>query len=175
MYQQHREQDEIKDEDIRRLRKRLMTNMTYADIGHQAVGPWGSHIVNLFVMITQTGFCIQYYIFVGNLTNEFYSALWYPVDDNNTNLTNSTNPLLTVVPAPIPLELFVFLPIVLYVPLTCFRTVRQMGIISIIANVSVFIGFCSVSVYILMGKSSVKSILSVYNCLICAWVLCLYF
>jgi len=37
---------------------------SFASIGREALGPWGGAVVNLFVVVTQIGFCIGYIIFV---------------------------------------------------------------------------------------------------------------
>ncbi|CEM39819.1 unnamed protein product [Vitrella brassicaformis CCMP3155] len=46
---------------------------TYGDIGWHAFGKTGSVVVEVFLVITQTGFCIAYLIFIGeNLANVFH-------------------------------------------------------------------------------------------------------
>ena len=153
MYKRHRKHEDIADERITRLRQKLMDEMDYADIGRLAVGNWGALTVNTFVCITQTCFCIQYCIFVGSIFSEILTAF-----NEMTEMVNVTVPELNrtseepVESIGVPLELLVFLPVLLFVPLTLFRNVRQMGAISITANLAVFVGFCSVILYILLGK-----------------------
>ena len=46
--------------------RRLQRTMTYSDIGRVAFGKWGGRFVNIFLVITQVGFCMTYHIFIGS-------------------------------------------------------------------------------------------------------------
>ncbi|KAJ7371085.1 hypothetical protein OS493_027773 [Desmophyllum pertusum] len=53
-------------EEMAKIKETIEKEMTLGDIGKIAVGPWGSRLVNTALIITQTGFCIAYFIFMGN-------------------------------------------------------------------------------------------------------------
>ena len=53
-------------EEQQRMRKQLIRGMTYGDVGKIALGPLGLFVVNFCLIFTQFGFCINYFIFVGN-------------------------------------------------------------------------------------------------------------
>ena len=48
-----------------RLREKAEKNMTYGHIGRQAFGKTGEVLVAVALVITQLGFCVNYFIFVG--------------------------------------------------------------------------------------------------------------
>ena len=48
-----------------RLREKAEKNMTYGHIGRQAFGRTGEVLVAVALVITQLGFCVNYFIFVG--------------------------------------------------------------------------------------------------------------
>ncbi|CAH1795479.1 unnamed protein product, partial [Owenia fusiformis] len=49
-----------------RLQIRLEKHLDYADIGNIVLGKWGPILVNSFLLLTQFGFCVAYFIFIGN-------------------------------------------------------------------------------------------------------------
>ncbi|XP_064621004.1 uncharacterized protein LOC135483870 isoform X2 [Lineus longissimus] len=57
---------ENSEEDDGTYRQHLQRDLRYADIGGLCFGKWGIVIVDVFLLITQTGFCVAYFIFVGN-------------------------------------------------------------------------------------------------------------
>ena len=48
-----------------RLREKAEKNISYAHIGRQACGTAGEVLVAVALIITQLGFCVNYFIFVG--------------------------------------------------------------------------------------------------------------
>ena len=48
-----------------RLREKAEKNITYGHIGRQAFGKTGEVLVTVALVITQLGFCVNYFIFVG--------------------------------------------------------------------------------------------------------------
>ena len=199
--------------EIMHFRKRLQKNMDYADIGKLTFGRGGSVIVNVFLVVTQIGFCVGYMVFVGNMLHNFF-----PVEKGNGTLVNGTieeidwlNDVVnkeittsqimakrmagnnlsitedsvnspdqnssTIVNAEdsflfhkllktfnagiyendtgessgISLLILIVLPLPLFVLFTMFRNVRQLGVISVLANTSIIIGFASVLGYIVIG------------------------
>ncbi|KAJ7371175.1 hypothetical protein OS493_027864 [Desmophyllum pertusum] len=59
-------------EEMAKIKETIEKEMTLGDIGKIAVGPWGSRLVNTALIITQTGFCIAYFIFMGNTIAEMF-------------------------------------------------------------------------------------------------------
>ena len=53
------------------LRHRMQKNLTYPDLGRIIYGRSGAAMVNTFLLITQFGFCMNYYIFMGNILYSF--------------------------------------------------------------------------------------------------------
>ena len=56
-------------------RRRLELEMTYSAVAHLAYGPWGSRLINVFLVYTQMGFCIGYAVFIGNTLHYMISGL----------------------------------------------------------------------------------------------------
>ena len=55
-------------------KRRLELEMTYSDVAHLAYGPWGSRLINVFLVYTQMGFCIGYAVFIGNTLHNMISS-----------------------------------------------------------------------------------------------------
>ena len=52
--------------------KRLQRNFTYGDVGKTAFGKCGLFLVNACLVFTQFGFCVAYFIFVGNTIHSIF-------------------------------------------------------------------------------------------------------
>lgn len=65
-------------EEMAKVKETIEKEMTLGDIGKIAVGPWGYRIVNIALVITQTGFCIAYFIFMGNTIAEMFPLIYKP-------------------------------------------------------------------------------------------------
>lgn len=65
-------------EEMARVKETIEKEMTLGDIGKIAIGPWGYRIVNTALIITQTGFCIAYFIFMGNTIAEMFPLNYKP-------------------------------------------------------------------------------------------------
>ncbi|KAL5019384.1 hypothetical protein ScPMuIL_005106 [Solemya velum] len=48
------------------LKQHMMKHMSYGDVGRISIGNIGLVIVNICIAITQFGFCVAYFIFIGN-------------------------------------------------------------------------------------------------------------
>ncbi|XP_071106684.1 uncharacterized protein [Haliotis cracherodii] len=48
------------------LQQKMLRNLSYGDVGNISYGRFGLYIVNFCIFITQFGFCIGYFIFIGN-------------------------------------------------------------------------------------------------------------
>lgn len=192
------------------LIRHMSRNLTYGDIGKIACGSIGILIVNICIIFTQFGFCIGYFIFVGNTvsslfpsknislnSNETSSLLFtnssevpssnngdYYIEDvnvpsrfnysgsvqnhdnlyrmlNNSSQISATNSsvhdniyfsdFVMVSEAP-DLRLLVIAPIPIFVGFAFLRSVRNLGFISVSADVSIFLGCVITLTYLIVGK-----------------------
>ncbi|XP_074648360.1 uncharacterized protein LOC141903891 isoform X2 [Tubulanus polymorphus] len=67
-------------------RDHLNRSLSYADIGRHALGKAGVVIVDFFLVVTQTGFCVTYFIFIGNTIHSMFPTR--PVAVPTANSTN---------------------------------------------------------------------------------------
>lgn len=211
------------------VHEHITKNMSYGDVGKLAFGSVGVGIVNFCIGLTQFGFCVNYFIFIGNTIHSLFPVkLCYndsttyericdtvhdsDVKSENFSLSNSlpfmhryskysadsivgnvsskiephvTNIFLkvtTVLPnittlepnattaepvtnttvawtvirelvytAP-DLKILVACPLVVFILFALIRNVRYLGVISVIANLSILFGCVSVLTFILIGK-----------------------
>ena len=227
------------------IHEHITKNMSYGDVGNLAYGSIGVGIVNFCIGLTQFGFCVNYFIFIGNTLHSLFPVHLcysdnkthqqickdvhdadikfgnltltenslhdnmldvYAVDTTIGNLNTTFGPIVTtilpnvsttlqnmttvlpnittVLPnittiAPnsstlspvtnattsIPwilvpelvytapdLKILVICPIGVFILFALIRNVRYLGVISMIANLSILFGCISVLVFILIGK-----------------------
>lgn len=180
-------------EEMVKVKETIEKEMTLGDIGKIAIGPWGYRIVNIALVITQIGFCIAYFIFMGNTIEEMFPLMYKPgslipikqlswagvnagYSSNNAPVNSSTmvSPIVvttgtTVSPTTLrnsstmipPLEgiskaplfvLLVLIPLPFLVLMAYVRSVRKLGPISGIANVTLLAGFLGLLGFLLNGK-----------------------
>ena len=72
--------------------KKLQRNFTYGDVGKAAFGRAGLFIVNACLVFTQFGFCVSYFIFVGNTIHSFFPFTNRNGSYSLFDLHNSTHP-----------------------------------------------------------------------------------
>ena len=156
-------------------RRKIVKNLSYQDIGRIIMGRWGRYIVNIFVFITQFGFCVNYHIFIGNLLYGILLAKDNQTDfDNRTTreLSNSSSlplqqdinnsefhvnlSLANITQSPefsskLTLILLVLAPLPIFILFTCFRHIRHMSLVSLVANVCVLTGAFVLLFYIVSG------------------------
>ena len=163
-------------EEMAKIKETIENEMTLGDIGKIAIGPWGLRLVNTALIITQTGFCVAYFIFMGKTIAEMF-----PVAYKSHNLTpvrksmhlNPTGPATgsphlptttlrnssTMIP---PIEgtstaplfvLIVLIPLPFLVAMAYVRSIRKLGPISGIANVTLLAGFFGLLTFLLKGKA----------------------
>ncbi|KAK3710662.1 hypothetical protein QZH41_010999 [Actinostola sp. cb2023] len=157
--------------EMRQLREEVEQDMTLGDIGHIAIGKWGIRIVDLALILTQTGFCVAYFIFIGNTLKDIFPVK-YPTNSTIANTvtdialtTQSTNvntgatlrnstplvpPIVGHETAP-PFVLLLLVPFPFVVLMSFVRYVRKLGPISGIANVAILVGFVGLLAHILQG------------------------
>lgn len=209
--------------DLEELRESLSVHIDYADLGRQTIGDWAATCINFCLAVTQIGFCVGYFIFVGNTLHsllpeipiynisacgnvsedqfyptasphhvvarslnvsqenqsallEFTSTWSTPSDhddiestsESTTESIQTTSSLVSPTNAThnqteIPpcftyigpsLVIMVLLPLPVIIAFTLFRSVRQLSIISVVANTCIVVGFFSVLIYLIIGKLS---------------------
>ena len=62
------------------IQEEVESTITYGDVGLESMGVWGLRLVNIALLISQLGFCINYVIFLGNTLGTLF-----PFDSNYTN------------------------------------------------------------------------------------------
>lgn len=163
-------------EEMAKIKETIENEMTLGDIGKIAVGPWGLRLVNTALVITQTGFCVAYFIFMGNTIAEMFPIAYKPhnvTPVKKSTLLNPTGPATGSphVPTSVlrnsssmipPLEgtstaplfvLIVLIPLPFLVAMAYVRSIRKLGPISGIANVTLLAGFFGLLTFLLKGKS----------------------
>ena len=151
-------------QELAKLKEKIEKEMTLGDIGKVAVGQWGVRIVNFALVLTQTGFCVSYFIFMGQTIKDMFPGNLKSVNitsNNNTpyhlqdgNMQNSSSmvpPIIINSTAPAFLFL-VLIPMPVIVIMAFIRDIRKLGPVSGIANVAILAGFITFLVYMLNGK-----------------------
>lgn len=164
-------------EEMAKVKETIEKEMTLGDIGKIAVGPWGLRLVNTALIITQVGFCIAYFIFMGNTIAEMFPIKYTSEPENVPPSKNSTffepTGVVTVTQYPTavprnsstmvpPLHgtktaplfvLLVLIPFPFLVAMAFVKSIRKLGPISGIANVTLLAGFFGLLSFLLKGKS----------------------
>ena len=134
------------DTDMTDMRNTVEKRMFFGEIGRIALGKKGVFLVNAALLTTQYGFCIGYFIFLGNTITSMFPPPHNFSNDTNTTAKSHGNyhppafALLILVPL-IPLILFSYI-----------RSIRKLGPVSFAANVALLVAFVSVVGYMLSGK-----------------------
>ena len=157
-------------EEMEKVKETIEKEMTLGDIGKIAVGPWGLRLVNTALIITQLGFCVAYFIFIGNTIGEMfpfkyksetvtvvnatlskptsatrmthYSTIWM-------NSSSMIPPLHSTAPK---FSLLVLIPFPFLVAMAFVKSIRKLGPISGVANVTLLAGFFGLLAFLLKGK-----------------------
>ena len=155
------------------LRNTVEKRMLFGEIGRIALGKWGVLLVNAALIATQYGFCVGYFIFLGNTIQSMFPTarphahvistttplpLHNGTNVNITNVTSPTNSSISYVQKTVPVHYippFAVLIVMPLIPLILFsyiRGVRKLGPVSFAANIALFVAFMSVVGYMLSGK-----------------------
>lgn len=163
---------ELDEEDLLELQNRIERKTMYGDIGRIALGKWGTLLVNAALLATQFGFCIGYFIFLGNTVSSMFPVVRtkphhmhrnasIPHHNQTSNTTNvlgnkSDGTSTTATTAPV-FPLLLLIPAVPLVLMAFIRNVRKLGPISFLANLALLVAFVSVIGYMLSGMCCVFS------------------
>ena len=157
------------------IQESVEKNIQYGDIARVAFGRWGIIIVNIALITTQFGFCVGYFIFLGNTMTSMFPMImkWRRTTDNMSQIINSSRsnkaefvsssrlynfgnsssmvmPLEETSTAP-QFMLLLLIPLVPIVLMSFIRDVRQLGPVSSLANVAILGIFFAVFGYMLSG------------------------
>ena len=213
------------------LEEHLMKHLTYGEIGKKCFGGKGLGMVNFFIALTQFGFCVGYFIFIGNTVYSIFPMELCRISGNRTtchilydlnkppllntskrvdenlhqlmlvpysfeadpnastvapqNFSTTTSVpgnVTTVLPpnttAAFPFDiieeirrskpnlmLLVASPLPIFILFAFIRSVRALGMISVIANCCILGGCIAVFAFLLNGKYVINPFLTLY--LIC--------
>ncbi len=167
-----------------KLRQRIERSLSYGDIAWVGAGKWGLALVNFGLVVTQFGFCVGYFIFLGNTFSNFFplvnGTISLPSATISPSITQNatTAPPVTTAMESLQEDTFVqyvssnltglnpslqhsgpeaiyYILVASLVPIfamfALLRNIRQLGSSSLIANISMLIGYFSVLGYVLSG------------------------
>ena len=164
-----------------KLVETIEKSMSYGDIARLTLGKWGIWITNFSLLITQFGFCTNYFIFIGNTIQRMFPYHNATAADSNSSSTSTSSPLFTettqflngttqYVTETTPgfsnwsyiadngadttaprYELLMLIPFPIFLGFAYLRKIRQLGSSSLIANGSMFVAYAAVMYYILKG------------------------
>lgn len=157
-----------------KLRDQVEKQMSYGDIAWIATGKKGLALVNFALVYTQFGFCVGYFIFLGNTIQKLFPLVngTMPVPVNTTQVIGGVLNDLSTLPPPSsnltnsshlgpslhhtgPASMF-YIIVACFVPafvaFAFLRSIRHMGPASLFANVASIIGYATVMGYILSGN-----------------------
>lgn len=160
---------ESQDSNIASLRNTVEKRMLFGGIGRIALGKWGVLLVNGALIATQYGFCVGYFIFLGQTISSMFptppkthavTTTMLPIHNvSNINLTNITSPTNGYVQKTLsadhdhtpPFAVLILLPLVPLILFSYIRGVRRLGPVSFAANIALLMAFVSVVGYMLSG------------------------
>ncbi|CAC5356459.1 SLC36A [Mytilus coruscus] len=67
---------EIEYDEVLEHEEHMKRHMSYGDVGWNAFGKSGLYVVNFFIAITQFGFCVGYFIFIGNTIQSLFPYIY---------------------------------------------------------------------------------------------------
>jgi len=104
---------------------------TYGDVGTQIMGKKGKILVDIFLIFTQTGFCIGYMIFISKNIDSFM-----PSEITDLRIMSSGVSIISIL-----------ITIACVLPLCLVRKVKQLSGFSLIADVTLVVGMAIVLYY----------------------------
>mmetsp|Transcript_12815 Transcript_12815/g.26007 ORF Transcript_12815/g.26007 Transcript_12815/m.26007 type:complete len:519 (+) Transcript_12815:103-1659(+) len=100
-------------------------HITYAEVADFALGIHAKRAVNVFLVLTQFGYCVGYLIFLSHTVHD-------------------------VLKSTMPIWIFVLIPLPILMALALLRSIRSLANFSNLANFSLLAGFLAVTTYILV-------------------------
>jgi proton-coupled amino acid transporter len=104
---------------------------TYGDVGTKVLGKRGKLLVDIFLVFTQTGFCIGYTIFIARNIDSFM-----PSDIQNLHLLSEGVSIVSI-----------GITVACVLPLCFVKKVKQLSVFSLIADVTLVVGMAIVLYY----------------------------
>lgn len=166
---------ESQDSNIASLRNTVEKRMLFGEIGRIALGKWGVLLVNGALIATQYGFCVGYFIFLGQTISSMFptpskthavtTTTPLPIHNvSNINVTKITSPTNSHVQKTFsadhdhtpPFAVLILLPLVPLILFSYIRGVRRLGPVSFAANIALLMAFLSVVGYMLSGTYTVS-------------------
>ncbi|XP_041476594.1 proton-coupled amino acid transporter 1-like isoform X1 [Lytechinus variegatus] len=154
----------------RKLVQSIEKSLSYGDISRLTLGRWGTWVTNISLLVTQLGFCINYFIFIGNTIQRMFpvtnstvvpASTIHPrtppqslsnadaLMESTTQTANWTHVMNNAHSSAPPYQLLMLIPFPIFIVFALLRKIRQLGSSSIIANGSVLIAYVVVMYYIL--------------------------
>lgn len=152
------------------VRNTVEKRMLFGEIGRIALGKWGVLLVNVALLATQYGFCIGYFIFMGNTIMSMFPATEQTYTTHavvtqspaEQNISIGTSPTMNSSTVLVPkshlvyhapaFALLILVPLIPLILFSYIRSVRKLGPVSFAANVALLVAFLSVVGYMLSGK-----------------------
>lgn len=138
-----------------KLKSKLEDRITLGHIAKYAFGRKGQWVVTICLLFSQFGFCTAYIVFVGNTLAELINYSFGMTNSTGNSSVMTGNSLYMQVNEEHLLLYMLMVPIPLFILFSLLRTIRNMGWISMFANVAIWIGYITVMV-LLIDKFSVS-------------------
>ena len=79
---------------MERLEEKAEKAISYPDVGRYACGRWAQNLCSMALLLTEFGFALNYFVFIGNTVNALIEAM--------SAAPNATAASLTTVPTSVP-------------------------------------------------------------------------
>lgn len=155
----------------------LERTITYGDVARAVLGRLGSILTNVGLFVTQFGFCVGYFIFIADTLESTIDSFSNSTKSSSNDFLDGDHHVATekilkvhthetwwqyftmnLMHKPgsdhhvIPYQLLLLIPFPFFLLFAMMKRIRDMGLISTLANLAVLIGFISITVVILEGK-----------------------
>ncbi|XP_071476747.1 proton-coupled amino acid transporter 1-like [Diadema antillarum] len=160
----------------RKLVQSIEKSLSYGDVARLSLGKWGIWLTNFSLVLTQFGFCTNYFVFIGNTVERMFPFVNATISDW-TNVSTTPLPFVETATEPFsnlsyientalqstapPYQILMLIPFPIFIAFAYLRSIRQLGSSSIIANLSVFVAYSVVMYYILRDFEVSKDIVKV--------------
>ncbi|XP_071483203.1 proton-coupled amino acid transporter 1-like [Diadema antillarum] len=161
----------------RKLVQSIEKSLSYGDVARLSLGKWGIWLTNFSLVLTQFGFCTNYFVFIGNTVERMFPFVNATISDW-TNVSTTPLPFAETATEPFsnlsyiientalqstapPYQILMLIPFPIFIAFAYLRSIRQLGSSSIIANLSVFVAYSVVMYYILRDFEVSKDIVKV--------------